>query len=219
MRTSHLLSAWLLVTMFFCGQAAAKDPEKIQTFNLPSDPISFQSAPGSQLANSYCLICHSAEYVYMQPPHDREQWTEIVQKMKKSFGCPLPDEQISPLVDYLFSQNSIQISPSPPSVLAKISEVIADQTQSSPGDPHKGKILYAQHCPTCHGAGGKGDGPIGQTLIPPAANLTLLREKSDAAILDTIRNGRPGTAMPSWKEYLNHSEMNDLLSFLRTLSP
>ena len=219
MRTSHLLSNWLLVTMIFCGQAAAKDPEMIRTFNLPSDPISFQSAPGSQLANSYCLICHSAEYVYMQPPHDREQWTEIVHKMKKSFGCPLPDEQISPLVEYLFSQNSIQISPSPPSVQAKVPEVIAGQTQSSPGDPHKGKILYDQHCLTCHGAGGKGDGPIGQNLIPPAANLTLLKEKSDAAILDTIRNGRPGTAMPSWKEYLNHSEMNDLLSFLRTLSP
>ncbi len=219
MRTSHLLSVWLLVTMIIGGQAVAKDPERIATFKLPSDLISFQSAPGSQLANSYCLICHSAEYIYMQPPHDREQWTEIVHKMKKSFGCPLPDEQISLLVDYLFSQNSIQISPSPPSVQAKVPEVIADQTQSSPGDPHKGKILYDQHCPTCHGAGGKGDGPIGQTLIPPAANLTLLGEKSDAAILDTIRNGRPGTAMPSWKEYLNHSEMNDLLSFLRTLSP
>ncbi|MGD9852681.1 MAG: cytochrome c [Nitrospirales bacterium] len=220
MNRMHLfLFVFLTVPMIFCERAVAKDRGEISTLNLPSDPISFQSAPGSQLANSYCLICHSAEYIYMQPPHPKEQWTEIVQKMNQSFGCPIPDEQISPLVDYLLSQNSIQNSPSTHSTQPEGPNVIADQAQSSPGDPHKGKTLYDQHCPTCHGAGGKGDGPIGQTLIPPAANLTLLREKSDAAILDTIRNGRPGTAMPSWKDYLNHSELNDLLSFLRTLSP
>lgn len=218
-RMHLLLFVFLTVPMIFCGQAVAKDPGKISTLKLPSDPMSFQSAPGSQLANSYCLICHSAEYIYMQPPHPREHWTEIVHKMKESFGCPIPDEQISPLVDYLLSQNSIQISPSTHSVQPEVSEVTAKQAQSAPGDPHKGKTLYDQHCPTCHGASGKGDGPIGQSLVPPAANLTLLKDKSDAAILDTIRNGRPGTAMPSWKEYLNHSELNDLLSFLRTLSP
>lgn len=219
MPTSRLLSVWLLASIIFCGQAVAKDSEKIQRFNLPSDPVSFQTAPGSQLANSYCLICHSAEYVYMQPPHDREQWTEIVHKMQQVFGCPLPDQQIAPLIDYLFGQNSIQISPSPPAVQAEVPPVIRDQLPSMPGDPVKGKTLYVQHCTTCHGTGGKGDGPIGQTLIPPAANLTVLSEKSDADLLNTIQNGRPGTAMPSWKEYLTLSDMNNLLSFLRTLSP
>lgn len=219
MRVSFFLSVWLLVTIIFCGQVVAKNPEEILTFKLPSDPISFQPAPGSQLANNYCLICHSAEYIYMQPPHPRELWTEIVHKMKESFGCPIPDEQISPLVDYLLSQNSIQISPPTHSVQSEAPEIIADQPQSFPGDPQNGKVLYERHCPTCHGAGGKGDGLIGQSLVPPAANLTLLREKSDTSILDTIRNGRPGTAMPSWKDYLNHSELNDLLSYIRTLSP
>ena len=219
MRMPPFLFVLLTITILFCGQAFAKDQGEISTFKLPSDPMSFQAAPGSQLANSYCLICHSAEYIYMQPPHHREQWTEIVQKMKKSFGCPIPDDQISSLVEYLFSQNSIQISPAAPAVQSEVPEVIVDQVQSSAGDARKGKILYEQHCPTCHEASGKGDGPIGQSLVPPAANLTLLREKSDAAILEAIRNGRPGTAMPSWKDYLNHSDLNDLLSFLRTLSP
>lgn len=216
---SFLLSVLLPVTMIFCGQSVAEDRGEQSTLNLPPDPMSFQPAPGSQLANSYCLICHSAEYIYMQPPHHREQWTEIVQKMKKSFGCPIPDEQISQLVEYLLSQNSIQMSPSIPSIRSEVPEAIANQNRISPGDPRKGQTLYEQHCPTCHGAGGKGDGPIGRSLVPPAANLTILKEKSETAILDTIRNGRSGTAMSSWKDYLNHSELNDLLSFLRTLSP
>ncbi|MDH4193158.1 MAG: c-type cytochrome [Nitrospirota bacterium] len=209
----------LCVTGLFWGlPAKGNEQERLSILNLPSDPISFQAGPGSDIANSYCAICHSAEYVYMQPPHPREQWMEIVKKMKTSFGCPIPDEQISPLVDYLISQNSVQLSTPSYPVHKEVPDEMSGQAAKHPVDPKKGKTLYAQHCLNCHGTGGKGDGPIGQSLIPPAANLTLLGKKSDKAILDTIRNGRAGTAMPSWKAYLNQSAMRDLLAFLRTLS-
>ncbi|MEO8327766.1 MAG: hypothetical protein ABI618_18095, partial [Nitrospirota bacterium] len=46
--------------------ANADDRNQLSTLNLPSDPISFQPGPGSDLASRYCLMCHSAEYVYMQ---------------------------------------------------------------------------------------------------------------------------------------------------------
>lgn len=209
----------LCVTGLF-GELPARgdDPEHVSILNLPPDPISFRPGAGSEIANSYCIICHSAEYVYMQPPHPPEQWMEIVKKMKTTFGCPIPDEQISPLVDYLISQNSVQLSTPSHPVHKEVPDEMSGQGSNHTGDPQKGKMLYAQHCLNCHGAGGKGDGPIGQSLIPPAANLTLLDKKSDKAILDTIRNGRTGTAMPSWKAYLNQSATRDLLAFLRTLS-
>lgn len=214
-----LLFVSLVVTGLCWGlPARGDDQEGVSILNLPPDPMSFQAGPGSDIANSYCLICHSAEYIYMQPPHPREQWVEIVKKMKAIFGCPIPDGQISPLVDYLISQNSIQPSLLTHPVQEEVPNKIPDQAPNHPGDPQKGKTVYDRHCLTCHGSGGKGDGPIGPSLIPPAANLTLLSKKSDKAILDVIRNGRPGTAMPSWKNYLNLSEMHDLLSFLRTLA-
>jgi len=213
-----VMSLLCVTGLFWVGSARGDDRAGVSLLNLPSDPISFQTGPGSQIANSYCLICHSAEYVYMQPPHPREQWVEIVKKMKTTFGCPIPDEQISPLVDYLISQNSVQLATPPRFVSQEVLEETSDQALSHSGDPQKGKTLYEQHCLNCHGAGGRGDGPIGQSLIPPAANLTLLDKKSDDTVLDTIRNGRAGTAMPSWKTYLNQSAMQDLLAFLRTLS-
>ncbi len=58
--------------------ANADDRKQVSILHLPSDPISFQPGPWSDLASRYCLICHSAEYVYMQPPHPHEQWMEIV---------------------------------------------------------------------------------------------------------------------------------------------
>ncbi|HNP59684.1 MAG TPA: c-type cytochrome [Nitrospirales bacterium] len=193
--------------------------QQVSILNLPPDPISFQPGSGSELASRYCLMCHSAEYVYMQPPHPHGQWMEIVNKMKESFGCPIPNEDMAQLVDYLVTQNSLQPSPSAPPAQRDDQTDTPGQSSIQSGDSQKGKSLYERHCVTCHGPGGKGDGPIGPVLVPPAANLTLLGKQSDKTILDTLRKGRPGTAMPAWEHDLNPQELNHLLSFLRTLTP
>jgi mono/diheme cytochrome c family protein len=40
-----------------------------------------------------------------------------------------------------------------------------------------GKLLYQQHCATCHGADAKGKGPLASLLITPPADLTLLAKR------------------------------------------
>ena len=220
MRVCMVFLVFLWVTGLAWGLPAnGDDREQVSIFNLPPDPISFQPGPGSAIASRYCLMCHSAEYVYTQPPHPRERWMEIVNKMKASFGCPISNEDMAPLVDYLVTQNSLQPSPSAARAQHDNQKETPGQSPTQSGDPQKGKTLYERHCVTCHGSGGKGDGPIGQALVPPAANLTLLGNQSETTILDTLRSGRPGTAMPSWKNDLNALELNHLLSFLRTLTP
>ena len=185
----------------------------VESIKIPPPLFNFQSAPGSDIATRYCLICHSAEYVYMQPPHSRQQWGEIVQKMKHVFGCPVPDEQIPSLVDYLVNQNTVQ--PEPRSTIVQKD---APQQNIGNGDPSRGKGLYDTYCTNCHGATGQGDGPIGPSLVPPAADLTLTRKKSDKELLNVIRKGRPGTAMPSWNGDLSDAEIQDVFSYVRALS-
>lgn len=80
-----------------------------RSITLPTDPFSFQSAAGQDIANSYCVICHSADYIYMQPEHSQKKWQAIITKMKHVLGCPIPQDKITPLSAYLFNQN--QISP------------------------------------------------------------------------------------------------------------
>lgn len=75
------------------------------SIDLPVETVTFKPGPHQTLAQSYCLICHSADYVYMQPPQSQEGWKEVVNKMQKTFGCPIPDSQVQDLVDYLYSQN------------------------------------------------------------------------------------------------------------------
>lgn len=78
-----------------------------RTVSLPTDPFSFQSGKGQEIANTYCTICHSADYVYTQPEHSEKKWQAIISKMKKVFGCPIPQDQIPALATYLFQQNSV----------------------------------------------------------------------------------------------------------------
>lgn len=68
--------------------------------------------------------------------------------------------------------------------------------------------MLKHDCGSCHGLPPKGG--LGPSLMPEA-----LAEKSDTLLIDAIRNGRPGTAMPSWKPFLNDVEIAWLVTQLR----
>jgi mono/diheme cytochrome c family protein len=42
----------------------------------------------------------------------------------------------------------------------------------------RGADLFAFYCASCHGAGGKGDGPVGKTLRTPPADLTTIAKRA-----------------------------------------
>lgn len=72
------------------------------TIKLPPESVQFKSGPGTEIANNNCQICHSADYVSTQPVStSREKWAEIVAKMQSTYGAPIQNDQIDPLVDYL----------------------------------------------------------------------------------------------------------------------
>jgi high-affinity iron transporter len=87
------------------------------------------------------------------------------------------------------------------------------------GDPAKGKAIYERLCGVCHGAQGKGDGPAGQMMKPPAADLTgsKLKDKPDAELFQTIQNGRLTTAMPAFKGQLSDQQIHDVVAYIRSL--
>ena len=65
----------------------------------------------------------------------------------------------------------------------------------------RGQALYAAQCASCHGAQGRGDGPLAAQLDPrPVAfsERDRARARSLFSLHQTISNGVPGTSMPAF---------------------
>src|ERR1700681_3506881 len=84
--------------------------------DLPASQISFPPGNGSVIANAYCLICHSAGMVLRQPPLTQDEWTGEINKMRNSFGAPIPADQVQALAQYLRSINGRQSQKGPSAV-------------------------------------------------------------------------------------------------------
>jgi len=78
--------------------------------DLPTSGTLFPAGHGADIASAQCLICHSAGMVLNQPPLTQDEWAGEINKMRNSFGAPLPAEQVEALAKYL---RGIQGSQSP----------------------------------------------------------------------------------------------------------
>ncbi|MFN0055387.1 MAG: c-type cytochrome [Planctomycetales bacterium] len=72
-----------------------------------------------------------------------------------------------------------------------------------------GLTLYRSRCTVCHGEAG--EGKIG----PSINNQAMLRVVSNEFLHDTLVRGRPGTAMPAWRQ-LSSEDVVDLIALLRS---
>ncbi len=85
------------------GVASAPLPAsaEVTSITLPEPKNSLRPGAGAGMTANFCIICHSTDYIVIQPPLRRDQWLDIVDKMRKSFGCPLPASDVDKVVDYL----------------------------------------------------------------------------------------------------------------------
>jgi mono/diheme cytochrome c family protein len=80
----------------------------------------------------------------------------------------------------------------------------------------RGRAIFALHCASCHGAQGKGDGPVSDKF-PQAPNLrqASICKRSDGFIYGTLTAG--GRAMPTMREGTSSRDRWDLVAFVRSL--
>lgn len=88
-------------------------------------------------------------------------------------------------------------------VLAAAGDLALDQAAA-----HKGEITYSRYCVACHGAGGKGDGPLSHDLRVPVPDVTEMANRNAgkypydrvSRIVSTaeIVRGHGTVEMPAW---------------------
>ncbi len=99
--------------------------------------------------------------------------------------------------------------PSTESLTARSS--VAAQTANS--DEWDAATFFATTCASCHGATGQG------TAVAPALNREAIQTASTEWLIETISNGRSGTAMPAWSvEFggpLTSEQIAEMAAFLQ----
>lgn len=105
------------------------------------------------------------------------------------------------------------------SVMLWLGRAEGQQPRLQRPDPEAGERLYKQNCVNCHGASGRGDGAAAEKLEPKPADLTSdkTQAKQDMELIETLKFGRPGTAMPGWMSELDERDMRNVLAYIRTL--
>ncbi len=93
------------------------------------------------------------------------------------------------------------------------------------GDAAKGAAKFKELCTSCHGEGGKGDGPAAVALNPKPANFTdpaRAAAATDEYIINIIKEGGAANGksalMASWKGALNDGQIQDVAAYVRSLS-
>lgn len=88
----------------------------------------------------------------------------------------------------------------------------------------EGYEVFNKYCFICHGAKGKGDGPLAKKIGTPPANLTdnnRMGKRTDKELVRIIEGSAPhGTVssdMPAWHVALSYTQIRSLASYVRYL--
>ena len=93
----------------------------------------------------------------------------------------------------------------------KILIIILLTTIASFADIKKGELLFKTYCSSCHGPQGAG------LLGPNLTDKEVLHGSEKNQIINIIKNGIPGKAMPPWGSILKKDEMSDVADFVKSI--
>lgn len=86
-----------------------------------------------------------------------------------------------------------------------------------PGQVARGQLVYEQQCASCHGVGGRGDGPQAEGPVPDLTDQGRMALLSDRAIHAAIAEGA-GQTMPAFAGELDEAQRQDAVAYVRALA-
>lgn len=80
--------------------------------SLPVARFDLKPGTGQGLVQAYCTACHSLAPIVRHDGFTAEVWASEVQKMRKTYGCPIDDDTSATITTYL--QTHYTATPAPP---------------------------------------------------------------------------------------------------------
>jgi mono/diheme cytochrome c family protein len=168
-------------------------------------------AQGAWLYTEHCYRCHLGyEYSRMGVGLAVDRVKRTITNGKAGTSMPafglseggkLRVREINSIVEYIQAWEKLGSQPALPEVLFIPPTPNPESLQMIPlpeippvqGQPELGMAIYAEHCVSCHEAGGQGG--LGPRLAKDWGSV-----RADLTIRSTIRQGVPGSAMQAWSQ-------------------
>ena len=205
-----LFGSVLLANLFAFSTNVIAAPH---TITLPAETAKLREStlPGYMVAQQKCAICHSADYINLQPPGmTLKQWTAEVTKMQHAYGAPITDDDIKLIGEYLAVTYGNEKMPAMP-VVAKTETITAANQTAKPIDVKT--LLGNNACLGCHAINTKIIGPAYHDVAERYRN----NPKALAAVMANIKAGGANKwgemAMPPFS-LLSDSELKSLAVFV-----
>jgi cytochrome c551/c552 len=201
-------TACILACATLLGAAFSQSRE----IQLPAETTALRAStlPGYRIATQKCGICHSADYITLQPPAmSLKQWTAEMVKMQHAYGAPLDDEDIKPLAVYLAVTygdagtvpEADRLLPGPPPAVAA-GAALDVQT-----------LLAKNACLGCHALNAKLIGPSYHDVAAKYRNAPEAAISVAASIRDGSSNKWGAVPMPAFPN-LAAQELQVLAAFV-----
>jgi cytochrome c551/c552 len=186
--------------------------ETVQDIRLPEETAVLKSSPlpGYQVASQKCGICHSADYINLQPPNmSFAQWTAEMVKMQHAYGAPITDSDIKLLSVYLTASYGDAAT-----LPGTAEEMPAPRLEAATrGGVDVDLVLARNNCLTCHA--------LTQKVVGPAYHDVAIKYKNDpdagVKVQESIRAGGSGkwgpVPMPAFPK-LDAQELQALSEFV-----
>jgi len=168
---------------------------------------------GAELWKQNCGRCHNYRGVseFSDP-----QWDIIMGHMRVIGN--IPGGQARAILKFLQETNN-------PPIEIEIVSVEETMEMMPEGDALAGGQVFAANCSSCHGGGGKGDGPVAVSLDPKPRDLTdseYIAKIDDQYLMKVIKAGGYSVGksplMPAWGTVLTEKQIADLIAHIRSLS-
>ncbi len=104
-------------------------------------------------------------------------------------------------------------------ILCTSSVFAGDHYRTPPGVTRPGATIFHNYCSVCHGDKGDGQSRAKNSFLVPPRNYTTPEaalELTRDRMIYSVTNGRPGTAMISWKTELSPQEIEAVVDYIRS---
>jgi len=173
-----------------------------------------QAVRGSLVYKTYCVLCHGAKA-------DGDAITTVGEGLSMKINKQTP-EYFEKIV--LGGGLAVDRSKFMPAWKDELSDEQTDDLVmylSMVTDPDKrGEVVFKTNCILCHGVNGDGMGRASVLFDPPPSNLTA-SDKNDIykKMIITMGGEAMGrsSVMPIWGMELSEDEIDDVVSYLRTI--